>query len=320
MLLDFVSKYIIRPHSSVAPHITDAPILTLTHSPELDIVHQIFCQMLLHDPDLVARSVDPAFAQSLVQQLTSSTKGEQPHLRKEIGQIASICTDLTPTITSALLTLVTTSVHDHRAVPGLPAAVALLVPLLQNPMSCRAYRRSIVPLYALKSFLSFAEPLREITRCFAMWSASNADHWLDYVMGHWPLTNGRKEAAFLSEVTALFDHFSDQGLARNRRRLLAHATRAIASRHALVAEGAARVLMRDPHGRGPLSAHQPITPALASAIRAAREHWDVNVQKAAAALDFVIAQRPTATATAEKQRRATWGHIRRRVHSARRCV
>jgi hypothetical protein len=284
------------------------------------MVHQIFCQLLLHDPDLVARSLDARFAQGLVQQLTWSTAGEQPHLRKEIGHIASICTHLRPTITGALLALVTTSVHDHRAVPGLPTAVALLVPLLQNPPSCRTYRRSIVPLYALKSFLSYAEPLREITRCFAMWSASNADHWLDYVMGHWPLTNGQKEAAFLREVTALFDHFSDQGLARNRRQLLAHATRALASRHALVAEAAARVLMRDPHRRGPLSGHHPVTPALASAIRTAREHWDVNVQKAAAALDFVIAERPTAAGTAEKLRRLTWGHIRRGVQSARRHV
>jgi hypothetical protein len=309
LLLDFISHYIFRPHFTSSTHIAHAAVATVTHYPQLEKVHKIFCQFLTHDPNLISQTIDVNFAHKLVKQLTVSVTAERRYLQKEIAIIARICPDLTSPIKRFLLTLVVESIHNYRAVDGLPAVVALLAPLLELSLSNRTYRSAIVALYALRSYVGYAADLRTITRFFALWHEGNADYCVNYLLNHWPMTNAVKEVAFLGEIADLFEFLSDDGLIRNRKRMMARLTRSLASKHARVAEAAARVLQIYDNGRGLLTGRQTVPHALVVAIGSARDHWHENVRKAGQTLGLMVQKKPTTKPRSEEMRSQVWNQI-----------
>jgi hypothetical protein len=188
-----------------------------------------------------------------------------------------------------------------------------LDPLLQITMSNALYRLYMVPLYGLRSYPMYVTEMQNVTHAFVMWDEANADHCLDYLLSHWPLTNPKKEALFLHETIDLLHQVSTTGQTRNKRRVFARLTRSLSSRHALVAEAAGRLLQ----GEGESSeiirtSPPPALRALATAINGASEHWHPQVRRSAAALAKTVGKHPTAkTACPRKDvtRSKMWGQV-----------
>jgi hypothetical protein len=311
-LVRLVGRYIFQSHTSLPHGVPLQPDsnLTLTCLPQLEKVHLMFEHMLTYYSHYVTTAINPCFMRKLVKQLSTPVSVERRAIERAIAAIARISPRFSHLIHTMVLARVSESVYDNRAVIGLQSMLHLLCPLLENGMCGCVFRRSIVPLYGLRSYPMYAAELSRITSCFANWRPEDADYCLGYLLAHWPVTNSRKEVLFLNEVRELQPHLTAKGHATLWRSLMARVGKSLLSRHARVAEAAARVLHREsddsaihPRKKG------PIPEVLVKAIEGAREHWNREVRKYAASISRLLEDGPTAAHRSEAHRSRGWACV-----------